>query len=74
MNDCPQHSGQNNQVNRLVLDTVLRGLPNNQSGAGRHKCAYCAYQIGHTRGYKDAIKHMREQLTALGNINQSPLP
>ena len=70
MNDCPEHSGQNNKENRLVLDTVLRRLSNNQSGAGRHKCAYCAYQIGHTRGYKDAIKHMRERLNALDNSKQ----
>ena len=65
MNDCPKHSGQNNQVNRPGLDTVLRRLPNNQSGAGRHKCPYCAYQIGHMHGYKDAIEHMRERLSAL---------
>ena len=70
MNDCPKHSGQNNEVNRLGLDTVLRGLPDNQSGAGRHKCPYCAYQIGHMRGYKDAVEHMRERLNVLDDLKQ----
>ena len=33
------------------MDVIMIGLPANQSGKGRHKCAYCAYEAG----YEDAI-------------------
>ena len=45
------HAGQNNEGNRGHLDRVIpmRSLPENQSGEGRHKCPYCAYQAGYGR-------------------------
>lgn len=44
--DCSQHAGQHNSVNRVPLDDRMARLPDNQSGAGRHKCPYCAYNEG----------------------------
>lgn len=45
--DCPRHSGQSAESNREPYeDRVMRHLPHNQSGEGRHKCPYCAYERG----------------------------
>ena len=50
--DCLAHAGQGNRGNRAPLDDRMTRLPDNQSGAGRHKCPYCAYAHGYweTRG------------------------
>ncbi len=39
----------------------MRTLPDNQGGAGRHKCPYCAYQLG----YEQAKRDMADRLTEL---------
>lgn len=44
--DCREHAGISNSANRESLDSIMIRLPANQSGAGRHKCAYCAYEAG----------------------------
>ena len=41
---------------RKELDTVMKDLDNNQGGAGRHKCPYCAYEEGFKEGYEQAKK------------------
>ena len=48
--DCPKHSGQRNANRREVLDHIMVGLHRNQSGKGRHKCPYCAYEAGYRDG------------------------
>lgn len=48
--DCPEHSGRLKIHNRRELDDLMETLPNNQSGKGRHKCPYCAYQAGYKEG------------------------
>ncbi len=53
--DCKIHAGQYNQESRSLLDPLMQRLPDNQSGAGRHRCAYCAYRIG----YKQALEDMQ---------------
>ena len=53
-NDCQDHAGARNSVNRAGLDTIMIRLPSNQSGVGRHKCTYCAYRAG----YEDAIAEL----------------
>ena len=52
--DCPEHSGKSNSHNREPLDAIMITLPANQSGGGRHKCAYCAYIEGYNRGLMEA--------------------
>ena len=52
-NDCPQHSGQPNEDKRMPYDAVMGKLDNNQSGEGRHKCPYCAYERGYEQGKDD---------------------
>ena len=48
--DCPRHSGKRNNTARQDLDGIMTGLHPNQSGKGRHKCPYCAYQAGFQAG------------------------
>ena len=55
MKDCPEHAGQQNEGNRSPLDHVMRKLPENQAGTGRHKWPYCAYR----RGYRQALADVR---------------
>jgi len=50
--DCVDHAGTSNQEHRTPLDSVMERLPNNQSGRGRHKCPYCAYEVG----YRDGLR------------------
>ncbi len=45
--DCSEHAGQGNRANRTSIDDCMARLPDNQSGAGRHKCPYCAYAHGY---------------------------
>ena len=52
---CPSHAGYQGGGNRGQLEERMAHLPENQAGAGRHKCAYCAYQ----RGYWQAIDELR---------------
>ncbi|KAA6341230.1 hypothetical protein EZS27_010945 [termite gut metagenome] len=46
-------------------DSLFDNLPFDQSGAGRHRCAGCAYD----KGYKDGLKR-KEQL----NLELDSLP
>ena len=52
--DCSEHAGVTNSANRESLDMIMIRMPANQSGAGRHKCVYCAYQAG----YADALAEL----------------
>ena len=52
--DCFTHAGAQNVDNRTNMDVIMIALPANQSGKGRHKCAYCAYEAG----YKDALAEL----------------
>ena len=54
VSDCPRHAGQANESNRVPVDDRMRLLPANQSGAGRHKCPYCAYEEGYRQALIDA--------------------
>ena len=47
--DCDRHRGPFAETDPIVT-RVLEGLPENQSGAARHRCAYCAYECGVERG------------------------
>ena len=48
--DCALHAGNHNRATREPLDSIMERLPNNQSGKGRHKCPYCAYEAGYQDG------------------------
>ena len=58
--DCPKHSGKQNVQARKPLDDIMYELPNNQSGAGRHKCPYCAYEAGFKAGKKKRKKRSKK--------------
>lgn len=66
--DCPKHAGPRNKQNRTDGDDMMSRLPHNQSGSGRHKCPYCAYEIGFNAGVAakekelDAIKFALRRL------------
>lgn len=59
--DCERHAGQHNEAERAALDRIMRELPENQAGEGRHKCPYCAYE----RGYRQALNDVRDRLERL---------
>ena len=48
--NCGLHAGKSQSGERLDLDKLMLRLPANQSGKGRHKCPYCAYQAGFQAG------------------------
>ena len=56
--DCDLHAGKHNELRRRNLDEIMRTLPENQSGSGRHKCAYCAYE----RGFQDGLRSAANKL------------
>lgn len=58
-NDCEKHAGKHNEVRRTPLDKMMSSLPENQSGGGRHKCPYCAYERGFEDGLKSAVDKFR---------------
>ena len=58
--DCPKHAGRHNKDNRHSLERVMVGLPKNQSGKGRAKCQYCAYQRGFEQGYAEALEDLSD--------------
>lgn len=63
--DCFKHAGQGTVSGRRDLDDMMRELPNNQSGAGRHKCPYCAYQLGYKSGYSKALDDLKDCIIEL---------
>lgn len=48
-NDCKRHEG-----GSLFRDGLMGTLPRNQGGPGRHKCPYCAYDLGYDAGREQA--------------------
>ena len=60
-NDCARHAGKWNEAHREELDALMRSLPENQSGGGRHKCPYCAYE----RGFSDGLRRAGQALNSL---------
>ena len=48
-NSCPI-----SRENRTNLDPIVRNLHEDQSGGGRHRCCYCAYELGVKAGYEKA--------------------
>jgi hypothetical protein len=48
--------------NHNNIDIIVQDLPIGQEGAGRHKCASCAYEIGYQHGLQ------KEESINLGNI------
>lgn len=63
MPNCTRHQG---GQNRAALDPVLQDLPESQAGEGRHKCAYCAYEAGYAKGYRDAQQRTPTQQESEG--------
>ena len=62
-NDCAVHAGRENSTNRQRLAPIMNELPKSQSGEGRAKCQYCAYE----RGYVDALNAVRGKIRELRN-------
>ena len=60
--DCSRHAGQLNMQNRRQYDTEISRLPYNQSGEGRHKCPYCAYEAGYYAGETDMTRELKSKM------------
>ena len=54
--DCTKHD---TPRKRQQLEFIMEGIQENQGGAGRHKCAYCAYERGFEDGLKSAVEKFR---------------
>jgi biotin synthase-like enzyme len=46
-------------------------LPENQSGGGRHKCAYCAYEQGFEDGLRRAAEIARQLILNEAGLKSS---
>ncbi len=68
-NDCRKHAGKRNEFQREQLDHQMRKLPENQSGAGRHKCPYCAYEQGFVDGLRQAGKALGSLLVREAGVS-----
>ena len=60
--DCERHAGQAAEQLRSPQDHIMRDLAANQSGAGRHKCPYCAYERGVKAGKESVVKRLADLL------------
>lgn len=60
-NECVHHAGRHNAFRRGKLDGLMQTLSENQSGEGRRKCPYCAYE----RGYLDGLRQAGDALRTL---------
>ena len=69
--DCVKHAGKINAENRAQLDQTMRKLPENQSGKGRHKCAYCAYEAGFNHGFRKALAKVSKFTSETAKLRQS---
>lgn len=52
--DCQKHRSTSWRESHPELEALMRRLRECQAGAGRHKCAYCAYEIGFVHGNRQA--------------------
>ena len=68
---CQKHHGQHNAANRKYLDPKLQKIAKNQSGVGRHKCPYCAYDIGYANGMNKS-DHPENALTTGETTTKAP--
>ena len=59
MGICLKHASQHNEESRSRLDHIMRELPENQAGTGRHKCPYCAYQQGYRQALSDVCDRLK---------------
>ena len=57
--DCTKHD---TPQKRQQLETIMNGILENQGGAGRHKCAYCAYERGFEEGIRHAAARLKDML------------
>ena len=65
--DCVMHSGQRNEETRSLLDNKMKTLDYCQAGEGRHKCAYCAYELG----FRDAVEATKRGINVLDKGSSS---
>ena len=55
--DCTKHDLFHK---RKSLELVMETLRENQGGKGRHKCPYCAYELGFAAGIEHAAGRLRD--------------
>ena len=67
--DCEKHRGETGSV-PPELEDLMGELPENQSGAGRHKCPYCA----HERGFAQGREQERERCARWFGVPLHELP
>ena len=61
---CERHRGCDSEAGPY-LDGIMSKLLESQSGAGRHKCAYCAYE----KGMQAGREHEKDRLARFMNVS-----
>ncbi|MCY4465555.1 MAG: hypothetical protein OXE46_08465 [Chloroflexi bacterium] len=68
---CHRHKKARDSA-RTDLDEVICRLPKNQGRPGRHKCPYCAYELGFAAGVLHAADALREMLLRIAQTDEVP--
>ena len=55
--DCTKHDTYDK---RKHLEFIMESIRENQGGKGRHKCPYCAYELGFEAGIEHAAGRLRD--------------
>ena len=57
--DCTKHD---TPLKRQHLESIMKKIQENQGGKGRHKCPYCAYELGFEAGIEHAARRLRDTI------------
>lgn len=66
--DCTKHD---TGLKRQHLESLMKEILENQGGAGRHKCPYCAYEMGFQAGIRHAAKTAGEVIQRESLMNST---
>jgi len=64
-NWCPKHRGKVNELSRRNLKAKIEEIPKYEgSNWYRHKCPFCAYEMGFSEGKKAAAQKISQPITS----------
>lgn len=64
--DCTKHD---TPAKRNHLESIMKNIQENQGGKGRHKCPYCAYELGFEAGIAHAAGRLRDIIQTQSQIS-----
>ena len=66
--DCTKHD---TPLKRQHLESIMKEIQENQGGAGRHKCPYCAFEKGFQAGIRHAAETVGDFIQRKSLMNSS---